>query len=398
MYASVILGKVVAQALEANDYSQEALWGYNVEYMTTHGYQMASFEVLRRYLQTLTNEQINYGMKHFLSEEDVRAIGERRHPDFNRAQMINPILLLRALSEYELAKGLRYTAKKSQTLVEHNLAYPTSPKGFADWRKTLLEGDRRDRPRRFKPIEVAELDAEVSRRRHLGSWKELNPSGAYLLGWDEYAGTFFIPSEQNIKDALEKVRALRRRAENDVQAKVLDSMEVGLLAPRAPARAGRHRRGIDIRPPHEGGGEREAPDLSHAQPHRRRSTRPRSGSRASRSRPAVKALTLYRLDGILEILDSVKGATKSKKLKEDCDRLAEKVKKFVEFFELEGFGQGHLRGGREGLPEAEVRPGQGEVLQGRARGRVRLQRDPRRARAEGSRRGLMRSSPSTGTS
>ncbi len=155
MYAGVILGKVVAHALEAKDYSQEALWGYNVEYMTTHGYQMASFEVLRRYLQTLTNEQINYGMKHFLSEEDIRAISERRHPEFNRTQMMNPILLLRALSEYDLAKGLRYTAKKSQTLVQHNLAYPTTPAGFVAWKKTLL-GEIEETTERFKPIEVAE--------------------------------------------------------------------------------------------------------------------------------------------------------------------------------------------------------------------------------------------------
>jgi digeranylgeranylglycerophospholipid reductase len=155
MYAGVILGKVVAHALEAKDYSQESLWAYNVEYMTTHGYQMASFEVLRRYLQTLTNEQINYGMKHFLSEDDVRAISERRHPEFNRTQMVNPILLLRALSEYDLAKGLRYTAKKSQTLVQHNLAYPTTPAGFVGWQKTLL-AEIEETTERFKPIEVAE--------------------------------------------------------------------------------------------------------------------------------------------------------------------------------------------------------------------------------------------------
>ena len=155
IYAGVILGKVVSAALEANDYSQESLWGYNVEYMTTHGYQMASFEVLRRYLQILTNDQINYGMKHFLSEEDVRAISERRHPDFNRAQMINPLLVLRALSEYELAKGLRYTAKKSQTLVQHNLEYPKSPSGFVTWRKSLLE-ELKEATERFAPLEVAE--------------------------------------------------------------------------------------------------------------------------------------------------------------------------------------------------------------------------------------------------
>ena len=83
MYAGMILGKVVAHALEANDVSQEGLWAYNVEYMTTHGYQMASFEVLRRYLQTVTNEQIDFGMKHFLTQEDIDAITERRHPRFN---------------------------------------------------------------------------------------------------------------------------------------------------------------------------------------------------------------------------------------------------------------------------------------------------------------------------
>jgi flavin-dependent dehydrogenase len=155
IYASVILGKVVAHALEGNDASQESLWEYNLEYMTTHGYQMASFEVLRRYLQTLTNEQINYGMKHFLSEDDVRAIGERRHPDFNRAQFVNPILMLRVLNELELARGLRYTAKKSETLVRHNLAYPESPAGFEEWRKTLLT-EIRESTERFKPLEVAE--------------------------------------------------------------------------------------------------------------------------------------------------------------------------------------------------------------------------------------------------
>lgn len=153
IYASVILGKVVAHALEAGDYGEGSLWGYNVEYMKTHGYQMASFEVLRRYLQTLTNEQIDYGMKHFLSGEDIEAIRERRHPDFNRVQLLNPIMWLRVLSEFELAKGLRYTAKKSQVLVEHNLNYPESPSGFEAW-KSVLVREIEDTNNKFKPIEV----------------------------------------------------------------------------------------------------------------------------------------------------------------------------------------------------------------------------------------------------
>jgi digeranylgeranylglycerophospholipid reductase len=139
MYASVILGKVVAHALEASDVSQEGLWPYNHEYMMTHGYQMASFEVLRRYLQTITNEQIDFGMKHFLTEEDINAITERRHPRFKAIQMLNPVLMMRVASNMDLAKGLRYTADKSEALVELNQKYPDNPKGFPEWKKQIVK-------------------------------------------------------------------------------------------------------------------------------------------------------------------------------------------------------------------------------------------------------------------
>ena len=138
-YAGMILGKTVARALDAGDVSEAGLWSYNHEYMTTHGYQMASFEVLRRYLQTIPNEQIDYGMKHFLSEEDINDIIERRHPKFNRIQMFNPLLLMRVAGRMELARGLRYTAEKSRALVEHNLGYPETPAGFPAWKKKIVE-------------------------------------------------------------------------------------------------------------------------------------------------------------------------------------------------------------------------------------------------------------------
>ena len=62
-------------------------------------------------------------------------------------------------------------------------------------------------------------------------WKELTPAGAYTCGFEEYAGKLFIPSEENIARALDRVRGLRRRAENDLQSRVLDSMEVVLRPP-----------------------------------------------------------------------------------------------------------------------------------------------------------------------
>jgi flavin-dependent dehydrogenase len=154
IYGGTILGRVVAQALEAGDTSEAGLWKYNVEYMNTHGYPMASFEVLRRYLQTVTNEQINYGMKHFLSEEDITAITERRHPEFNRARFMNPAMWFRVLGQLSLARGLRYTVSKSATLVEINLSYPESPKGFAEWQKRLGK-ELAETVERFKPLDAA---------------------------------------------------------------------------------------------------------------------------------------------------------------------------------------------------------------------------------------------------
>ena len=137
IYASVILGKVVAEALEANDVSEAGLWKYNVEYMHHHGFQMASFEVLRRYLQTLPNDKISYGMKHFLSEEDVAQIVNREHPRFGKLKMLNPVMLAHVMKEPDLAKGLKYTADQSERLIKHNMNYPEKPGGFEEWKKGL---------------------------------------------------------------------------------------------------------------------------------------------------------------------------------------------------------------------------------------------------------------------
>ncbi len=154
IYGGTILGKVVAEALEAGDTSEAGLWKYNVEYMNTHGYPMASFEVLRRYLQTVTNDQINYGMKYFLSEEDITAITERKHPEFNQARFMNPAMWFRVLGQLSLARGLRYTVKKSAALVEINLGYPESPKGFDEWEKRLGR-ELAETVEKFKPLDVA---------------------------------------------------------------------------------------------------------------------------------------------------------------------------------------------------------------------------------------------------
>lgn len=156
--ASVILGRCLVEAVEGGDVSEAGLWKYNLEYVRRRGYQMASFEVLRRYLQGLSNKRISFGMKYFLSQEDVESIKRREHPRF-------PLLtsLIRYLTDGELrrrvkedpglAKGLRLTAEKSRRLMALYNQYPSSPDGFEEWRRKF-HAELRDAYLKLSPQET----------------------------------------------------------------------------------------------------------------------------------------------------------------------------------------------------------------------------------------------------
>ena len=138
IYASTIAGKVVAEAMEAKDSSERGLWKFNTEYVKTYGYRMASFEILRRFLQILSNEDLNYGMKHFLGQDDVDSITRREHPEFNRVRLGSPTRFLWALPRLALARGLRYTAEKSMQLIQYYMKYPATPDEFEGWHDRFM--------------------------------------------------------------------------------------------------------------------------------------------------------------------------------------------------------------------------------------------------------------------
>ncbi len=153
--ASIILGKCLTEAIESGDVSQKGLWKYNVEYVRRRGYQMASFEVLRRYLQGLTNERISFGMKYFLSQDDVESIKRREHPRFPLLTSLTRYLLdgelrRRIREDPALAKGLKLTAEKSRRLIALYEKYPEDPSGFEAWHRRFL-AELRDAYSRLSP-------------------------------------------------------------------------------------------------------------------------------------------------------------------------------------------------------------------------------------------------------
>ena len=135
LIAGTILGNNIAKALEANDVSEAGLWQYNLDFIKEYGYKTAGLELFRRLVQQMTNEQISYGMKHFLGNMDVESISKGEHPDFSGLGKLG--MIIRGAMNKTVADGLRYTSKENQWLVEHYNNYPNDPSGFDEWNKTL---------------------------------------------------------------------------------------------------------------------------------------------------------------------------------------------------------------------------------------------------------------------
>ena len=135
LVAGTIAGRCAAEAVESGDVTEAGLWKYNKEFVDEYGYKTAGLEVFRRLIQTLTNDQISYGMRHFLGNLDVEAISRGEHPDFSGLGRIS--MAIRGALNRKLADGLRFTTQQNRILTDHYRNYPDEPGGFDGWRKRL---------------------------------------------------------------------------------------------------------------------------------------------------------------------------------------------------------------------------------------------------------------------
>jgi hypothetical protein len=179
------------------------------------------------------------------------------------------------------------------------------------------------------------LDAEI-----LDTLKEISPSMAFIMGFDDYAGKLFIASRSNVDAAVRKVREMRKRAQTALQKKALDSLETGLLFDEPQPVLDDIGATIFAHLVKEGVDDNHMLSLLE---NAAKSIDACEKRFAGRKVPVgVKALTLYRLDGVADILDTVKGETKNDEVKAACDMLKTKVATYVKMFELEGFGKGEF--------------------------------------------------------
>ncbi len=148
MVSGILAGQVAAQAAAAKDASMDFLWKYNMRYNEVYGNKTAGLEVFRIYLQSLNNDLINYGMAHFITEEEAVELSYGRVPELTLASTFNKILS--GISNINAFRNLLYCVKQMKMLNSHYKNYPKSPGEFGAW-KAVVDREMKEVKEKFKP-------------------------------------------------------------------------------------------------------------------------------------------------------------------------------------------------------------------------------------------------------
>src|SRR5579875_3158295 len=182
---------------------------------------------------------------------------------------------------------------------------------------------------------ISEMDAQI-----LDLWKEYNPSSAYTQGFNDKAGSFFVPTEENVKKIIIKAGQLKYKAVDILQLKVLDSIIQELEFDEPQMVLELVLGSIFNHMVKEGIVASHMKSLLEGSIQAVEVTKKRYIGKETPI--GVKVLTMYRLDGILGILNVVSSSTEDSYVKQLCSALAGEVKSFVNVFNIDEFGHGEF--------------------------------------------------------
>jgi hypothetical protein len=138
MLSGAYAGKTIAEALQKGEPTQEALWNYNLAYMSSYGNKQASLDIFRLLLIGISDADLNYGMNcKLITEEDVlkAAMGDDFHINITETAK----RIFRGRKRMGFLRQLSLTVKMMREVRQHYAMYPKSPEGFQAWREQTIE-------------------------------------------------------------------------------------------------------------------------------------------------------------------------------------------------------------------------------------------------------------------
>ena len=137
MRAGIILGEVAKRAIARNDLSAWGLWHYNIRYLTNFGKRLAALEIFRRLLQSVSDEDMDFGFKkRILEAGDLMAANRGDGLSLGAIDKIRRFG--RGVSRISLLRDLQKASGLMRKISKTYDAYPTSPSGLEGWNDSVL--------------------------------------------------------------------------------------------------------------------------------------------------------------------------------------------------------------------------------------------------------------------
>ncbi|MEM2146721.1 MAG: NAD(P)/FAD-dependent oxidoreductase [Candidatus Jordarchaeaceae archaeon] len=136
MMGGKIAGEIIVESLENGEPSIEKLWPINIRFMKSYGAKQAGLDVFRIFLQGISNEDLNYGMKHrLIKEEDVlkASLGEEIRLNVTETSR----RIFKGLGKVSFLRSLHKMANAVRRAKSLYYEYPSSPNELQIWKKEV---------------------------------------------------------------------------------------------------------------------------------------------------------------------------------------------------------------------------------------------------------------------
>jgi flavin-dependent dehydrogenase len=135
MLSGKLATEVAIDALSNSVPSIKNLWEYNRKYMKEYGAKQASLDVFRIFLQSINDDDLNYGMENqILKPKDVLEANMKGELKLGINEKIERAF--RGIRKIDLLINLRNTAKKMKRIRDIYKNYPEIDK-FAEWKNEV---------------------------------------------------------------------------------------------------------------------------------------------------------------------------------------------------------------------------------------------------------------------
>jgi flavin-dependent dehydrogenase len=136
LLSAELASRAVVSAFERGDFSSEGLWIYNLDYLREYGIKQAKLDILRLMLQTLSNDELNRGLRaRLLTEDEVLEISQRGAAALTMGMKLR--ILTKLLTMPRIAGKLRLALRYMELIEQVYSRYPRRPRGIEEWVKHL---------------------------------------------------------------------------------------------------------------------------------------------------------------------------------------------------------------------------------------------------------------------